>query len=56
MDSLITLFTNPNFAIPGYFCAVVVPVVNVVVGKKYGIPLAVLGFVWLVIAIIMNWH
>ena len=37
------------------FCGLVVPTVNVVLGKKYGIPFAVVGVVWLVIAVIMNW-
>ena len=38
-----------------FFCGVICPTVNVVLGKKYAIPFAVLGVVWLVIAIIMNW-
>ena len=37
------------------FCGVVVPTVNAVMGKKYAIPMAVVGVVWLVIAIIMDW-
>ena len=52
MKNLITFFTNPLIA--GLFCALVVPVVNTVAGKKYGIPLAVVGFIWFVIAIIIH--
>ena len=47
-------FALPPIAAAGFFCAVVVPTVMVVAGKKYAIPLAVVGFVWFVIAIIMN--
>lgn len=36
------------------FCSVIVPVVLVAMGKKYAIPLAVVGFVWFVIAVIMH--
>ena len=35
------------------FCGVAVPTVNAVMGKKYAIPMAVVGVVWLVIAVIM---
>ena len=49
------VFVLPQTAAAGIFCAVVVPTVNVAVGKKYAMPLAVVGVVWLVIAVIMNW-
>jgi len=58
MENLITLFTNPQVAISGIFCAIVVPSLYVMVGKKYKkyvLALAVVGFVWFVISIIMNW-
>ena len=38
----------------GMFCLLFVTTVNVVYGKKYAIPFAVLGVVWLVISIIME--
>ena len=52
----------PPIVAAGFFCAVVVPTVMVaawltrgkVVGKKHAIPLAVVGFAWFVIAVIMN--
>ena len=47
-------FAMPPIAAAGMFYILVVPTVNVVLGKKYGIPFAVVGFAWLVIAIIMN--
>ena len=46
-------FWMPLIAAAGMFCGLVVPTVNVVMGKKYGIPFAVVGFVWFVISIIM---
>ena len=46
-------FALPLIAAAGFFCVVVVPVVHVVAGKKYGYPLAVVGFAWFVIAIII---
>jgi hypothetical protein len=46
-------FGLPPIAAAGFFCGVVVPVVMVVMGKKYAIPLAVVGFTCFVIAIIM---
>ena len=48
-------FALPPIAAAGIFCSVVVPTVLAVLGKKYAIPFAVLGVVWLMIAIIMNW-
>lgn len=56
MENLITLLTNPYVTTAGIFCAVVVPVVNVVAGKKYGKPLGIVGFALFVVAIIMNWN
>ena len=50
------VFVLPQIAAAGIFCGVVVPTVNVAMGKKYGIPLAVVGVVWLVIAIIMHFR
>ena len=52
MDSCkcICVFTN---RCAGIFCAVFVPTVNAVMGKKYAIRLAVVGVVWLVISIMM---
>ena len=47
-------FTLPPIAAAGFFCSVVVPTTLVTVGKKYAIPFAVLGVVWLVIAIIIE--
>ena len=47
-------FALPPIAAAGFFCSVVCPVALVSVGKKYAIPMAVVGFAWLVIAIIMN--
>ena len=47
------VFVLPQIAASGMFCAIVVPTVNVVMGKKYAIPLAVVGFVWFVIAVVM---
>ena len=49
------VFVLPQIAAAGLFCSVVVPTTLVTVGKKYSVPFAVLGVVWLVIAIIMNW-
>ena len=46
-------FALPPIAAAGFFCTVVVPTVMVVAGKKYAIPLAVVGLAWFVIAIIM---
>ena len=48
-------FGMPQMFVAGVFCAVFVPAVRVSVGKKYAIPLAVVGFVWFVISIIMLW-
>ena len=39
------IFTIGQLAAAGIFCSIVVPTVNVTFGKKYGIPLAVVGFV-----------
>ena len=39
--------------VAGVFCAVFVPAVRVSVGKKYAIPLAVVGFAWFVVSMIM---
>ena len=50
------VFVFPQTAAAGIFCAVVVPTVNVAVGKKYAMPLAVVGVVWLVITIIMHFR
>ena len=50
------VFVLPQIAAAGIFCAVMVPTVNAVAGKKYGIPLAVVGFVWFVITIIMHFR
>ena len=47
------VFVLPQIAAAGMFCAIVVPTVNVAVGKKYAIPMAAVGVVWLVISIIM---
>ena len=49
-------FWFPAIAAAGFFCTVIVPTVNVVAGKKYGIPLAGLGVAWFVIAIINYWN
>ena len=47
-------FWMPLIAAAGTFCGLVVPTVNVVLGKKHAIPMAVVGVVWFVIAIIMH--
>ena len=47
------VFTMGQMYASGIFCAFFVPTVNVVYGKKYAIPLALVGFVWFVISIIM---
>ena len=47
-------FAMPPIWAAASFCTLVVPTVNAVMGKKYAIPMAVVGFAWLVIAIIMN--
>ena len=47
-------FALPPIAAAGFFCSVVCPVALVSVGKKYAIPMAVVGLAWLVIAIMMN--
>ena len=47
-------FWLPLIAAAGTFCGLVVPTVNTVMGKKYGIPFAVVGVVWLVIAVIIG--
>jgi len=44
-------FGLPQIAAAGFFCAVIVPTANVTLGKKYAIPMAVVGVVWLVISI-----
>ena len=51
---VVNVFTLPQIASAGIFCGVIVPTMNVVLGKKYGIPLAVVGFIWFVIAIIIH--
>ena len=51
---VVNVFTLPQIAAAGIFCGVIVPTMNVVLGKKYGIPLAVVGFIWFVIAIIIH--
>ena len=47
------VFYLPAIAAAGISCSVVVPTALVTVGKKYAIPMAVVGVVWLVIAVIM---
>ena len=51
---VVNVFTLPQITSAGIFCGVIVPTMNVVLGKKYGIPLAVVGFIWFVIAIIIH--
>ena len=47
-------FVFPRIWAAVTFCGLVCPTVNVVLGKKYGIPFAVVGVVWLVIAVIIG--
>jgi len=49
-------FALPPIAAAGFFCAVVVPVALVSLGKKYAVPFAGLGFAWFVIAVIMHFR
>ena len=44
----------PLIAAGGTFCCLVVPTVNVVMGKKVAIRFAVVGVVWMVIALIIG--
>jgi len=53
IGTVINIFTIGQMYAAGMFCALFVPTVNVIYGKKYGIPFAVVGFVWFVISIIM---
>ena len=48
------IFVTSQIYASGMFCAVGVPTVQAALGKKYAIPLAVVGVVWLVISIIME--
>ena len=48
---IVMAFGLPQIAAAVFFCAVIVPTANVTLGKKYAIPMAVLGVVWLVISI-----
>ena len=50
----INVFTMGQLYASGMFCLSFVTTVNIVYGKKYGIPFAVVGFVWLVNSIIMH--
>ena len=52
--TVINVFTLGQMYASGMFCVLFVTTVNVVYGKKYAIPLAVVGFVWFVISIIMH--
>ncbi len=47
-------FWMPLIAAAGLFCGVTVPVVRVAMGIKYAIPMAVVGVVWMVIALIIG--
>ena len=47
-------FALPPIASAAMFCGLIVPTTFVTVGKKYAVPFAVVGFVWLVIAVIMH--
>jgi threonine/homoserine/homoserine lactone efflux protein len=47
-------FWMPLIAAGGFFCAVIVPTVNAAMGKKYAIRFAVVGVVWMVIALIIG--
>ena len=49
-------FALPPIAAAGFFCAVVVPVALVSLGKKYAVAFAGLGFAWFVIAVIMHFR
>jgi len=46
-------FALPQMAVAGLFCSMFVPAVQVSLGKRYAIPLAVVGFAWFVVSIIM---
>ena len=48
---IVMAFGLPQIAAAVFFCAVIVPTANVTLGKKYAMPMAVLGVVWLVISI-----
>ena len=50
----INIFTMGQVYAAGMFCLLFVTTVNVVYGKKYAIPFAVLGVVWLVISVYME--
>ncbi len=58
MDSPITFFTTPQMLLAGMIGGVGVPTVLAFkpwpAGKKYAIPLAVVGSVWFVISIIRS--
>jgi len=47
-------FAMPQTAAATFFCVLVVPTTYLTVGKKYAIPMAVVGGAWMVIAIITN--
>ena len=47
-------FALPPIAAATFFCGLIVPTTVVTVGKKYAVPFAVLGFAWLVIAVILQ--
>ena len=46
-------FRMPQIFVAGVFCAIFVPAVQTSSGKKYAIPLAVVGFAWFVVSLIM---
>ena len=50
--TVINVFTMGQLYASGMFCLFFVTTVNIVYGKKYGIPFAVAGVVWLVFSII----
>ena len=52
--TVINIFTMGQLYASGMFCLFFVTTVNIVYGKKYGIPFAVVGVVWLVISIILH--
>ena len=54
MEAFVRVFTTPTVAIAEVVCAVVVPSVQVIAGRKYGPPLAAVGIIWFVIAIFLN--
>lgn len=54
IGTVINVFTLGQMYAAGMFCLLFVTTVNVVYGKKYAIPFAVLGVVWLVISVYME--